>query len=166
MLNGILYLGLYHLFRIVLRLYYIRYALSHISAEAVWKTLTCECSVRAYIIPHWEQTAVSELFPWTLDALQTTVLSSLFQWTWFIMVRSSVFAGWQQCWVNMGRPIYVYGPMFAKIISDVCDYTINFYHQCKNVVYICSVTDMYKSCCTCVFFRFPVSMKVGGEKAF
>lgn len=163
MLRGILYLGLYHLFGIVLGLYHLRYAFASISAKAVWKTLTCDCSVRAYIT-HWEQTAASELFPWALDALQTTMLCALFQWIWLIVVGSSVFAGWQQCWVNMGRPIYVYGPMFAKIVSDVYDYTINFQHQWKKVVYISSMADKYKSCCTCVLSKLPASMKWVGRK--
>lgn len=95
MLNGILYLGLYYLFGIILGLNYLRYDLSHISAKDVWKTLTCECGVRAYITPRWEQTAMSELFHRALDALQTTMFCALFQWIRFILVGPSVSAGWQ-----------------------------------------------------------------------
>lgn len=121
MLNGILYSGLYNFFGAVLGLYYLRRALSHISDKAIWETLTCKCIVRACITLSWEKAAARELFPWALDALQTTVHCALFQGIWFIMVGSSVFAGWHQCWVSRGWPIYVYSPMSAKIISDVYD---------------------------------------------
>jgi len=41
----------------------------------------------------------------------------------------------------MGRLVYVYGPVFSKIISDVYDYTVNFLCQWKKVVYIFSAAD-------------------------
>lgn len=76
----------------VWRLYYLRYALSCISENAIQKTLFCECGGRAFFTTDWEQKAV-RLFPMSTGVFADQPACAPFQFMWFIMVEYTTLLG-------------------------------------------------------------------------